>query len=585
MVVLEAGQAGSQILLPSAIKDIIDTVTHLGGDLEMNEVFSHIKGSIWAFVGLSLAVLFCSRGSGALLVYVGPALRRLTRYNLYSYLQYHSHRFFTSNFSGALSNRINEVSVGINHSLWTVMFDFWPVLITFSVSMVLLTQAHFELAAYLGTWIALYVTASFFLAMKARRYAKDFASARSRVSGKVVDSVTNISSTQMFSMRKYEREYLKGHLNFEVGKARKTFWFMEKMRWFQFIAALILQVGMMYMAITKWVQGFITIGEFTMVMSLSLLIINDARGLSRRFLEFFEYIGNISDGVDMMIQGHEIKDQESAIPLQVEEGRIVYKDVHFKYNKGKDVFKGLNVSISGGEKVGLVGFSGSGKSTFVSLMNRLYDVQGGKILIDGHDIFHVTQDSLREQISIIPQDPMLFHRSIIENIRYGRSSATDGEVIEAAEMAMAHEFIQELPEGYDSLVGERGIELSGGQRQRIAIARAMLKDAPILVLDEATSSLDSKTEKLIQRGLDSLMKGRTVVAISHRLSTITHMDRIFVFNQGRVIEQGSHEELVAMDGHYAMLWDMQTGGYLPLKPEEDIPKTWAVKRRAFPTLS
>ncbi len=570
MLTLEAGQAGSQILLPYALKEIIDSVTSFKENLPAEQVFASLENPMWIFVGLSIGVLIFSRASGMILIYVGPSLRRLTRFNIYSYLQYHSHRFFTSNFSGSLSNRINEVSIGVNHSLWTVMFDFWPVLITFSVSMVLLANTHIELALYLGTWIALYVSISFVLAAKARKYAKNFAAARSLVSGKVVDSVTNILNTKMFSRLKFEREYLREQLDYEVKRGREAFWFMEKMRWFQFTAALILQVGIMYLAVLRWVEGQITIGAFTMITSLSLLIINDARGLSRRFLEFFEYLGNISDGVGIMIQDHEVADAEGAGELQVRKAEIDYSNVGFKYVDGKKVFSELDVKIASNEKVGLVGFSGSGKSTFVNLLTRLYDIQTGTIYIDNQDIAKVTQDSLREQISMIPQEPMLFHRTLMENIRYGKITATDAEVLEAAKLAHAHEFIEELPQKYESLVGERGIKLSGGQRQRIAIARAILKNSSILVLDEATSSLDSKTEKLIQKGLDNLMEGKTVVVIAHRLSTISHMDRIIVFDEGQIIEEGTHEELLNLDGHYAMLWSMQVGGFLPEEPMDGL---------------
>ncbi|MCB0390559.1 MAG: ABC transporter ATP-binding protein [Bdellovibrionales bacterium] len=571
MLLFEAGQAGSQILLPYAIKEIIDVVTKLPAQTTKDLVFSSLEGPLWIFVGLSLGVLIFSRASGALLIYVGPALRRLSRFNLYSYLQYHSHRFFTTNFSGSLSNRINEVSVGVNHSLWTAMFDFWPVMITFSVSLVLVAKTNLQLAFYLGGWVFLYVTVSFVLASRARKYAKSFAAARSKVSGKVVDSVTNILNTKMFSRKEFERQYLKEYLDLEVKKGRETLWFMEKMRWFQFVSALILQVGIMYMAVNHWLAGAITIGEFTMVTSLSLLIINDARGLSRRFLEFFEYIGNISDGVGIMLGEHEILDAVEAGPLQVRKAEIEFSHVGFNYTDGKEVFKDLNLKIASKEKVGLVGFSGSGKTTFVNLLTRLYDIQAGYIFIDSQDIAKVTQDSLRGQISMIPQDPMLFHRTLLENIRYGKLDAKDEEVFEAAKLAHADEFIRELPDGYQSLVGERGVKLSGGQRQRIAIARAILKDSPILILDEATSSLDSKTEKLIQAGLDNLMKGKTVVVIAHRLSTISHMDRIVVFDKGEIVEQGSHEELLKTEGHYSMLWKMQAGGFLPEEPVAPLP--------------
>ena len=567
MWLLEAGQATSQIWLPNAIKGIIDTVTNLKEGLNKDEILSLMQSPLLAFLCLSLAVLICSRGSGAILVYVGPSLRRSSRQKLYNYLQHHSYNFFMSNFSGSLANRINEISVGINHSLWIVMFTFWPIGVTFLASMFLLTQTHAELGFYLSGWVFLYITISFILAIKARTYAKKWASARSYTSGKIVDLVTNITNIQIFSKLNYEKKLLNYHLDGEVKIARETLWFMEKMHWFQFIAALILQVGMVYMALNKWTAGDITVGEFTMVTSVALLIINYARNLSRSFLEFFEYIGNISDGVDVIIQDHEVKDRKQAAPLQVTKGVIEYRNVHFKYDASNNLFEDLNVKISGGEKVGLVGFSGSGKSTFVNLMVRLFDIQQGEILIDEQDISKVTKDSLRNQVSIIPQTPMLFHRSLMENIRYGKLSATNKEVVQAAQLAAAHEFIEDLPEGYNSLVGERGIKLSGGQRQRIAIARAILKDSPILVLDEATSSLDSKTEKLIQMGMDQLMRNKTVVAAAHRLSTITSMDRILVFHHGKIIEQGSHKELINMDGHYAMLWQMQSGGFLPLFPE------------------
>ncbi|MCB0357688.1 MAG: ABC transporter ATP-binding protein, partial [Bdellovibrionales bacterium] len=365
MIFLEAGQAGSQILLPYAIKEIIDVVTSSPQGLSQEIVIASLRHPMGLFILLSLGVLFFSRASGALLIWVGPSLRRLSRYNIYSYLQYHSHRFFTTNFSGSLSNRINEVSVGINHSLWTVMFDFWPVVITFSVSMYLVARTNLELALYLGTWIFLYVGVSFLLATKARKYARSFAAARSQVSGKVVDSVTNILNTKMFARKDFERNFLKNYLDLEVKKGRETLWFMEKMRWFQFIASLILQVGIMYLAVEHWVTNKITLGDFTMVTSLSLLIISDARGLSRRFLEFFEYVGNIADGVGIMMGEHEIIDAPDAGPLQVRKAEIEFDNVCFNYAEGKDVFKNLNIKIHSQEKVGLVGFSGSGKTTFV----------------------------------------------------------------------------------------------------------------------------------------------------------------------------------------------------------------------------
>jgi ATP-binding cassette subfamily B protein len=383
------------------------------------------------------------------------------------------------------------------------------------------------------------------------------------VNGKIVDAVTNILNAKLFARLDFEREFLDVFLEKEVATGRRTFWYMERIRWFQFTAAAILKIGTIYYALTLWDSGLISVGEFTMSMGLALLIISDARNLTRRFLELFEYVGNIANGVETIVQTHEIVDAPNALPLKVSHGRIEFKNVCFAYNANKPVFDGLNVVIESGQRVGLVGFSGSGKSTFVSLILRNFEPQSGQILIDGTDIQQVLIDSLHEQVSLIPQDPSLFHRSLKENIGYGRLNADDDAIAEAAHLAHADEFIQFMPEGYAALVGERGVKLSGGQRQRIAIARVMLKDAPILLLDEATSSLDSVTEKAIQENLDRVMGRKTVIAIAHRLSTIAHLDRILVFDQGRIVEDGGHEQLLALQGFYHRLWTMQAGGFLP----------------------
>jgi ATP-binding cassette subfamily B protein len=347
---------------------------------------------------------------------------------------------------------------------------------------------------------------------------------------------------------------------------------MERIRWFQFTAAAILKVGAVYYALKLWDAGLISVGAFTMSVGLALLIINDARNLTRRFLEFFENLGNVANGVKTIVQPHEIVDIPNALPIKITAGRVEFRNVCFRYEENQPVFENLSVVIEAGQRVGLVGFSGSGKSTFVGLMLRNFQPQSGEILIDGVDIQQVLQDSLHEQVSLIPQDPSLFHRSLKENIAYGRLHVSDVEIMAAAQMANADEFIQTMPLGYDSLVGERGVKLSGGQRQRIAIARVMLKDAPLLILDEATSSLDSVTEKTIQENLDRAMGKKTVIAIAHRLSTIAHLDRILVFDQGNIVEDGGHEQLLAQGGFYHRLWTMQAGGFLPDEVKVDAPQ-------------
>jgi ATP-binding cassette subfamily B protein len=451
----------------------------------------------------------------------------------------------------------------VNHSLWTVMFDFWPVAVTLTVSVALLSQVHAGLTLVMGVWAVAYVAVSYGLAMRCRVYAKQFAAARSAVSGKIVDAVTNVMNSKLFARNRHEQGYLSRYLDHEVRAARRTFWFMERMRWFQFVATLSLQVGMIAYAARLWMDRSISAGSFAMVASMLLLVINDIRNLSRRFLEFFEYVGNITDGVSIIIRPHEITDAPDARPLRVTQGEIRFENVDFTYAGGMQVFRKLNLTIAPGQRVGLVGFSGSGKSTFVNLILRLYDIQEGRILIDGQDVRQVTQDSLRRAVSMISQDPMLFHRSLVDNIRYGSLEATDAEVQDAARSAHAHEFISALPQGYNSLVGERGVRLSGGQRQRVAIARTVLKNAPIFFLDEATSSLDSVTERHIQESIETLMQGRTTIVIAHRLSTIAHLDRIIVFENGQVVEDGAHADLLARNGHYARMWSMQAGGFLP----------------------
>ncbi len=569
---LECGQSTAGILMPYAIKKIMDTVT--AAQASGVDVWALLRQPLWFFAALNVALVVFSRGSGTILVMLGPALRRRIRRQLFAYLQHHSQRYFLSNFAGSLANRIAETSMSTAQVLWTTMFDFWPLAITSTVSLFLLGQVNLQLALVLAIWLTCYVCVSFALALRCRHYAREYAAARSLVSGKIVDSVTNIMNSKLFARRDYEREYLEHYLNIEVSRARRTFWFMEGIRWFQFSAAACLMIGMVYYAVRLWAHHGMSAGQFAMSASLCLLLIEQARGLSRKFLEFFEYIGNVTDGVSIIVRPHEVVDSPSAKPVVVPRGELRIESLQFAYVPARPVFAGLNLVIPAGQKVGLVGFSGSGKSTLLNLILRLFEPQGGRILIDGQDIQGVSQESLRGAIAMIPQDPMLFHRTLMENIRYGRLDATDDEVIAAARQAHAHEFIQETEEKYQSLVGERGVKLSGGQRQRIALARAIVKDSPILLLDEATSSLDSVTEHYIQESLAELMRDKTVVVIAHRLSTLANLDRIIVFHEGRIVEDGDHESLLTRAGHYARMWTMQAGGFLP---QEDLSEQGQVE--------
>jgi len=323
--------------------------------------------------------------------------------------------------------------------------------------------------------------------------------------------------------------------------------------------------GMLFACIAGWQNGLITIGEMSTIMGLTFSFTGTAWYLSFGIIHLSESYGYLNDSLTTLIKPHGVTDREDAKPLTIKDATIEFDKVHFDYGadaEGRPVFEDLNLTIPVGQRVGLIGPSGAGKSSFVNLIQRFFDVKSGAIRIDGQDISEVTQESLRKHIAVIPQDTALFHRTIMENIRYGRLDASDEDVIEAARRAHAIDFINELPQGFDTLVGERGVKLSGGQRQRIAIARAILKNAPILILDEATSALDSESEKLLQASLEELMRGKTVIAVAHRLSTINTMDRLLVMDQEKIVEDGTHDELLKINGTYARLWGMQSGGFL-----------------------
>lgn len=566
MVILEALHATCGILLPYAIGEIIRGVTQLPDNSSL--VFAATSQPLMLFIALSVGEVVFGRSAGLCHTILHPIHRQHVTRSLYAYLQQHSHRYLSSSFAGALAHRISETSLGVTQSLAMLITEFMPIVIVFSVSTVLLYHVHPQLSAFVGIWAVLFVSISFWLAARCRPYALKAAAARSETTGRIVDSVTNLISSRLFARLGFERHYLNEQLRRELKEVRKSNWYSERVRWFQFGSAAVLKIGTLYYSLSLWSQGMIGAADFVVATSLSLLIISEARNLSRRFLEFFEHIGNVSNGVYTIVQSHELIDRDGAITPTIAQGCIEFRRVHFSYSAGRSVFDNLSVTIPPGQRVGLVGFSGSGKSTFVNLILRLFDPQSGQILVDGVDIRDMAQDALHAQISLIPQDPSLFHRTLLENICYGRLNATDEEVIEAARKAHAHEFITRTQEGYHSLVGERGVKLSGGQRQRIAIARVILKDAPILILDEATSSLDSITEKAIQDTLNLAMHEKTVIVVAHRLSTIAHLDRILVFDQGRIIEEGTHAKLLALRGAYYRLWQMQAGGFLP---EEDSP--------------
>jgi len=558
----EAANATCGILLPFALSRIIGRVTTTAGSERVS--LAVLWPPVLSFMLLCGGELLFGRINAAVQLRLAPRQRQYVGRALFDYLHRHSHRFFSESFAGALGHRISEVSHGVNQVLWALLTEFWPMAIVIGVANVLLLRVSGWLGLFTLSWSAVFVYVSLLLSRRTEPLAATASTARSQTMGMVVDSVSNHAAVRLFARLGYERERLDVAYQGELGLVLRANLAMERVRLFQFAASAVLKAGTVATAVWLWSRGAIGVPEFVLAVSLSLLIIAEVRNLSRRFLELFEALGNVGSGVRAIFRPHELVDRADASDRRIAGGTIEFDGVHFEYTDGAPVFRGLSVHIPGGQRVGLVGLSGSGKSTFVNLLLRLYDPQAGSIRIDGHELRSLTQDSLRQQVGLIPQDPTLFHRSLRENIRYGAPDATDAEVESAARRAHAHDFIVNMPEGYDAEVGERGVKLSGGQRQRIAIARVILKDAPVLILDEATSSLDSITEHAIQEALDTAMADKTVIVVAHRLSTIAHLDRVLVFSDGQIVEDGSHAELVARGGHYHALWTRQAGGTLPL---------------------
>jgi ATP-binding cassette subfamily B protein len=491
-----------------------------------------------------------------------PAIRQDIIHSMFNYLNNHSYSYFQNNFAGSLSNKISDMNSGIIALLGK--FD-EALAYIFAVAVAAITMyfVHPLFTIILLGWIVVLMIVSISFTRKAKRLSNIFSESKSAMMGKVVDSISNIVNIKSFAQHSYENNLISHAIGDTISKDRNMQKCILNMRICQDITFVSLMGGMFWGLIYMYKINLVTAGDFVLILTIALSISQGMWWLSNQLVEFAEEIGKCTQALSIISKNHEITDAIDAIDLKVTQGKIAFNNVTFKYEHGNHIFKNKNVIIEPGQKVGLVGFSGSGKSTFANLILRFFDVSSGSITIDDVDIKTVSQNSLRKNISMIPQDSSLFHRSLLENIRYGNVDASYDQVIAASKQAFCHEFIIELPEQYEALVGERGIKLSGGQRQRIAIARAILKNAPILILDEATSALDSVTENKIQQCLHMLMQTKTTIVIAHRLSTLDIMDRILVFDKGNIIEDGTHSELLTLNGHYAKMWRMQAGGFLP----------------------
>ncbi|MFL5094864.1 MAG: ABC transporter ATP-binding protein [Xanthobacteraceae bacterium] len=496
----------------------------------------------------------------------GP-FTNLIRWQSHWHVVRQSWAFFQNDFAGRISNRVMQTGPALRESLVASVTAVWYVIVYGTTALIMTAAADWWLTIPILFWFAGYVGLLVFFVPRMRDRSKVTSEARSALMGRIVDSYTNIVTLKLFARPREEDAYVRDAVEFHTGHFLAQQRLITAFGTILAVLNAVLVAGTGAIALALWLRGAVDVGAIAMVLPLTFQLTNMSRWVAFSVTEIFEEIGVVQEGMLSIAQPLQLTDEPGAKPLKVNAGRIDFDHVRFGYGRETGVLDGFTLTVRPGEKIGLVGRSGAGTSTVLNLLLRFFDLEEGRILIDGADISQATQESLRAQISVVTQDTSLLHRSIRDNIRYGRPGAGEDEVVEAAKLAHAHEFILDLEDwkgrrGYDAHVGERGVKLSGGQRQRIAIARVILKDAPILVLDEATSALDSEVEAAIQASLGTLMAGKTVIAIAHRLSTIAQMDRLIVLDRGRIVEQGTHDQLLRLGGHYAALWRRQSGGFI-----------------------
>jgi ATP-binding cassette subfamily B protein len=550
----------NQALFPYFIKWIVNILNSTPSSSA--SILERLKTPFICLLGVWFLMEIAMRFQGFLSINIFPRFRAWIRETVIRYVRLHSLTFFANHFTGNIANKLDELPNSCQAIIEIIIFNFASIFPTILIALILMGLTNIWFAGILLFWLTCHVGVILLFLKKINEKWEAHSESVSILTGKLVDSLTNISNIRLFAHESYETEYFNRFQSDEMTKSKQVTALLEWMKLCHGILAMFLIYSMMFTLIYGWKKGWVTLGDFSLISMLSFSALGLVWAASYLFTLFSREVGKAKNALTLITKSHDVIDSPYAKPLNVKYGHIEFCNVVFSYEKNQPLFDGLNILISSGQTVGLVGISGSGKSTFVNLILRLYDIDSGEILIDDQNIAKITQESLRKNIAVIPQDPKLFHRTILENIRYGRLNSTDEEVIEAAKFAHCHEFISILPEGYASEVGEHGVKLSGGQRQRIAIARAILKNAPIIILDEATSALDSVTENYIQESLSNLMKGRTTIVIAHRLSTLANIDRILVFQKGNIVEEGTQKELLCHQGHFAKLWAMQNEGYL-----------------------
>jgi ATP-binding cassette subfamily B multidrug efflux pump len=563
--VVGLGVALVEVSLFGFIGSIVDMAKGVPG-----KTFFQIHGRelLWmGFVALVLRPVFISLHDMLVNQAIVPNLTNRIRWQNHRYVIRQSLGFFQNDYAGRIANRIMQTGASLRESAVQIVDAIWYVAIYTGSAIVMFAKADVWLAVPLVVWLFAYVGTLYFFIPRTRKRSWLASEARSKLMGRIVDGYSNVLTLKLFAHTQREEAYVAEAMGEQTEKLRSMTRLTTAMDATITTLNGFLIVGTSALAVWLWSEGKVTVGAFALSTGLVIRINNMSGWIMWVVNGIFENIGTVQDGITTISQPRTVQDRDGAMPLEVVAGAVHFDDIHFHYGKQGGVIAGLNMSVSPGEKIGLVGPSGAGKSTLVNVLLRLYDLEGGHIRIDGTDIAQVAQESLRSQIGVVTQDTSLLHRSVRDNLLYGRPDASEIQLLEAVRKARADEFIPNLIDGegrrgLDAHVGERGVKLSGGQRQRIAIARVLLKDAPILVMDEATSALDSEVEAAIQESLELLMEGKTVIAIAHRLSTIARMDRLVVMDKGQVVEAGTHAALIAHGGLYARLWQRQTGGFV-----------------------